>query len=441
MKLRVFHASDGDCLLLSSGDNTPRRILIDGGRSTSYQRNTRDFLGGLRAGNAKIDIICVSHIDDDHITGVLQLVEDEIAWRAFEFQQEDDPDQPPPTVARPPEIGEVWHNGLFHLVGDQIAPSVEGVLESVATVLAGAPSEELKELASELDALATGEQASMELSRRLSPEQLGIALNPHGDGPLMKRGTSDTARGGDTVTLGPLKISVLGPSDDDIEKLRLGWQKWLDQNKKALRELQAEMLEDEERLGTLSPRIVANPMLETALGEGLKGVTPANLASLMLLVEEGTATVLLTGDGVSQEILDGLAHHGKLDENQRIHVNVLKVQHHGAKANVEAKFVKAVTADHYVFCGNGAHHNPEKEVVEAFAKARLVGIDGSAPVGPPTPFKFWFTSSSETPGLTAPRKQHMKAIEDTVAALRQDHTAQMLASTFLRDGNFEIDVT
>ena len=198
---------------------------------------------------------------------------------------------------------------------------------------------------------------------------------------------------------------------------------------------------DEELLGTLSPRIVANPMLDKALGEGLKGVTAANLASLMLLVEEGTASVLLTGDGVSQEILDGLAHHGKLDGNQRIHVNVLKVQHHGAAANVEAKFVKSVTADHYVFCGNGAHHNPEKEVVEAFAKARLVEVDGSAPIGPPTPFKFWFTSSSETPSLTAPRKEHMKVIEDTVAALRQDHTAQMLAPTFLKDGNFEIDVT
>ena len=200
---------------------------------------------------------------------------------------------------------------------------------------------------------------------------------------------------------------MLGPSDDDIERLRLGWQKWLDENKKALRELQHEMLEDEERLGTLSPRIVANPMLETALGEGLKGVTPANLASLMLLVEEDGDRAADRGRHV-QEILDGLAHHGKLDANQRIHVNVLKVQHHGAKANVEAKFVKTVTADHYVFCGNGAHHNPEKEVVEAFAKARLVGIDGSAPVGPPTPFKFWFTSSSETPGLTAPRKQHMR---------------------------------
>jgi beta-lactamase superfamily II metal-dependent hydrolase len=441
VKLRVFHASDGDCLLLSSSDSTPRRILVDGGRRTSYQQNTRAFLGGLRTANERIDIICVSHIDDDHITGILQLVEDEVDWRAFEFQQVDTPGEPAPTVARPPEVGEVWHNALFHLVGDQIAPSVEGVLESVATVLAGAPSEELQDLASELDDLATGERSSMELSRRLSPEQLGIALNPRAAGPLMKRGTPGNAAGGEQVTLGKLKISVLGPSDDDIEKLRVGWQKWLDANEKALRELQAEMLEDEERLGTLSPRIVANPMLDAALGEGLKKVTAANLASLMLLVEEDVFSVLLTGDGVSQEILDGLAHHGKLDANKRIHVNVLKVQHHGALGNVEAEFVKSVTADHYVFCGNGAHHNPEKEVVEAFAKARLEGIEGGVPVGPGTPFKFWFTSSSETPGLTAQRKQHMKIIEDTVNALRQGHTAQMRPTTFLKDGSFEIDLS
>ncbi|RPH60541.1 MAG: hypothetical protein EHM89_08750 [Acidobacteria bacterium] len=441
MKLRVFHASDGDCLLLSSSDSTPRRILVDGGRRTSYRENTQVFLGGLRTANERIDIICVSHIDDDHITGILQLVEDEVDWRAFEFQQVENPGEPAPTVARPPEIGEVWHNGLFHLVGDQIAPSVEGVLESVATVLAGTPSEELQDLASELDDLATGERSSMELSRRLSPEQLGIDLNPRAAGLLVKRGTPGNAAAGEQVTLGKLKISVLGPSEDDIEKLRVGWQKWLDANEKALRELQAEMLEDEERLGTLNPRIVANPMLDAALGEGLKKVTAANLASLMLLVEEDAFSVLLTGDGVSQEILDGLAHHGKLDANERIHVNVLKVQHHGALGNVEAKFVKGVTADHYVFCGNGAHHNPEKEVVEAFANARLEGIEGGVPVGPGRPFKFWFTSSSETPGLTAQRKEHMKIIEDTVNALRQGHTAQMMTPTFLKDGSFEIDLS
>ena len=441
MKLTVFHASDGDCLLLSSKDSTPKRILIDGGRATSYQNNTRAFLGALRTANEKIDVVCVSHIDDDHITGILQLVEDEVEWRAFEFVLSDTPGATPPSVARPPEIGEVWHNGLFHLVGKDIEPRVEGVLESVATLLAGARDEELQDLASELDDLATGERSSMELSRRLSDHQLGIPLNPRSDGPLMMRGAPGAPANGETITLGKLNISVLGPSDDDIEKLRVKWETWLDENEDKVQDLQERMLDDEKDLGTLSPRIVANPMLDTALGEGLKKVTEANLASLMLLVEEDGVSVLLTGDGVSQEILDGLAHHGKLDASDRIHVNVLKVQHHGALGNVEAKFVKAVTADHYVFCGNGAHHNPEIEVVEAFAKARLVGIEGSGPVGPAKPFKFWFTSSSQTPGLTAARKDHMKSVEDTVAALRQGHAARMLAPTFLDDGHFEVPLS
>ena len=49
-------------------------------------------------------------------------------WRAFEFLQSDTPGAAAPTVVRPPEIGEVWHNGLFHLVGKDIQPKVEGVL-------------------------------------------------------------------------------------------------------------------------------------------------------------------------------------------------------------------------------------------------------------------------------------------------------------------------
>ena len=50
-------------------------------------------------------IVCVSHIDDDHITGILRLVEDEVEWRAFEFAQTIDADTAEPRVARPPEIG------------------------------------------------------------------------------------------------------------------------------------------------------------------------------------------------------------------------------------------------------------------------------------------------------------------------------------------------
>ena len=381
MKITAFHAADGDCLLLASSGSPVRRMLVDGGRKGSYEDNTRKFLGQLQANDDKLDVVCVSHIDDDHISGILRLVEDEVEWRAFEFLKTRVPTATPPSIARPPEIGEVWHNGLFRLVGDEIGAEPEIVLSSVATLLAGSPREDLRDRASELDDLATGEISSMELSRRLSTEQLGIALNPRTGGKLIKRSASGPPGPGEQVTLGSLKIFLLGPSDDDIEKLRVEWQTFLSESQDALEKLHKRMVDDEKDLGTLSPRIVANPLLDQALGEGLGGVTEANLASIMLLVEEGGSTVLLTGDGVSTEILEGLARHNKLDSNGRIHVNVLKVQHHGALANVETKFVKQVTADNYIFCGNGNHDNPEVEVVEAFAKARLTGIDGGTAGG------------------------------------------------------------
>jgi hypothetical protein len=441
MKITAFHAADGDCFLLTSSGASAKRILVDGGRRESYETNTRDVLGQLREDGGKIDILCVSHIDNDHITGILRLVEDEVEWRAFEFLEDDD-NAPPPKFRRPPEIGEVWHNGLILLVGDDNGHRTEDVLGTIATVLAGSPLDRVQALASALDDLVTGERASMELNRRLAPEQLDIPLNPKANGKLLKRRASGAPSAAEVVTLGGLEIFLLGPSQNDIDKLRVEWQKFIDAGKGKLAELHAEMIEDEKRLGTLSARIVANPMLDQALGQGLSDVTEANLASLMLLVEENGVTALLTGDGVSSEILEGLERHRKLDVNGSIHVNLLKVQHHGARANVTTDFVKRVTADNYLFCGNGAHTNPELEVVEAFAKARLTGIDGGPLVGPPTPFKFWFTSGPTTPDdtKTKSRKAHMTKVKDRVAELRQGHTSRMLAPKFLKQGHFEISL-
>lgn len=439
MKLTVFHAADGDCLLLASRGRRPRHLLIDGGRKDSYGRNTRDVLGRLRAAGRKLDVVCVSHIDDDHISGVLQLVEDEVEWRAFEFRRTIRPDTREPRVSRPPVIGEVWHNGLFKLVGDDVGVVVEPVLSTVATMLAGSPRSDRRDLAFELDNLAHGEASSMELTRRLSDRQLKIPLNPRTGGALVKRATSGPPAAGEHVTLGSLEISLLGPSQDDIDKLRVDWKKWLRESDAALRRLQAALIADEERLGAVNPGIVANPLIDQALGDGLSSVTAANVASIMLLVEEGTASVLLTGDGVSHEILEGLRRHRKLDASGRIHVSVLKLQHHAALANVDKTFVNSVTADHYVFCGNGAHENPEVEVVEALARARLEGIDGGPVVGPIKPFKFWFTSGPATPDdtRTGARRRHMTKVKEAVDRLRRG-SAGRLSARFLKEGKFEI---
>ena len=87
--------------------------------------------------------------------------------------------------------------------------------------------------------------------------------------------------------------------------------------------------------------------LAKKFGERGKVTTP-NLASLMFHVRDGNRTLLLTGDGHADDVLKGLAQRNLLDANGKLHVDVLKVPHHGAEFNMSVPFAQAVTADHYI---------------------------------------------------------------------------------------------
>jgi hypothetical protein len=134
----------------------------------------------------------------------------------------------------------------------------------------------------------------------------------------------------------------------------------------------------------------------------------------MLLAEADGRTVLLTGDGHGRDVVRGLKEAGRLDEQGRIHVDVLKVQHHGAVANMTPAFARDITADVYIFCGDGEHGNPEPRVVREILDARL-GTQSAPAAGPQGRFKLLFNSSAETPGREENRK-HMGELEREVAA-------------------------
>ena len=404
MRLRMYHAGDGDCLLLT--DRTGERdILVDGGRKGTYGRNTRDDLT-----MDELDVVCVSHIDNDHISGILVLFEDEVDWRRHEFAESRDLPTREPSARRPPRVREVWHNALFELLGDDLEVRAQNALALSSNLLR---ERGFSDLALDAENIATGERAAMELARRLGPEQLSIEVNDSAGGGLLTR---DSARG---RRFNRMRVKVIGPSQDDIDRLRGTWQAWIDKHPTAIDELREQLRRDEAGLGAeISGPIAAD------LGEGVGSITAPNLASIMLMVEELDQSVLLTGDGSSAEILEGMAAEGEIEappegttianlaERHRRHVTVFKIPHHAAKANVTEELVARITADHYVFCGNGAHDNPEREVVRALAFARL-----ESGLGPDDDFTFWFSSGSRTPGLTEARRRHMQDVEADVAGL------------------------
>jgi beta-lactamase superfamily II metal-dependent hydrolase len=188
--------------------------------------------------------------------------------------------------------------------------------------------------------------------------------------------------------LGSLKIIVLGPTAKQLEKLREDWIKWLDKKKGTLEQLRNQHKRDVEDLRSgLSPLDVARRSQEVALSIE-KDVTPPNLASLVLLVEEGGKRLLLTGDAGDESLLEYFGAAGLLDANGRLEVDVLKVPHHGAKNSFSTDFVERVRAANYIFCGDGEHHNPEPDVVKGYIKAVK-----AKPLSNGRTTQFWFNWS------------------------------------------------
>jgi len=89
-----------------------------------------------------------------------------------------------------------------------------------------------------------------------------------------------------------------------------------------------------------------------------------------VLAEAEGKRILLTGDARGDKILEGLEHAGVLKPKGTLHVDVLKMPHHGSDRNVAPAFFERIIADHYVFSGDGEHGNPERETLEMLRQAR-----------------------------------------------------------------------
>jgi beta-lactamase superfamily II metal-dependent hydrolase len=90
IELRVLPARDGDCLLLSYGhDKLTHRILIDGGRTLTYP-----LIKPMLEKVETLDLLVITHVDQDHILGVLALLKDR---------------------HRPVQFGDIWFNGYDQL--------------------------------------------------------------------------------------------------------------------------------------------------------------------------------------------------------------------------------------------------------------------------------------------------------------------------------------
>ncbi len=137
----AVRAKHGDSLLLLHGNSrSPKLIMIDGGPSGIYGSETtpgllRRRLSALKDAISRskplpIELLLVSHIDDDHIAGVLELTSELVTAK----QDREVPDF---------EVRALWHNSFNDILGDEadeLFRVVGGKARAVALGEVGAPA-------------------------------------------------------------------------------------------------------------------------------------------------------------------------------------------------------------------------------------------------------------------------------------------------------------
>lgn len=430
MKLTIFQSDKGDCTLLEA--KSGELVLCDGGMGPSMRDHVRETLGKLREQQRELEFVYISHIDNDHISGVWQLLEDEAEWRVFDHHEQTTNKIKPPTsesgkpLPRPPVIKGILHNAFRDLITENDKPiaslfaakEMENLLNSMAPTLVGTSVPQLVDAGEEMAAIAAGVPEALKVGKLIAKNGLNIPLNkpPGVNGParLLYAG-----RPGETFSLGTMDFTLIGPTEKELKNLRDGWNNWLRDNKERVKKIRAEI---KKRVDAFSNGAIDISPFNLRDWQGIpdfKGVTAPNIASLMFMVEENGKRLLLTGDGQQDFILAGLKRTGFLDDGH-VHLDALKVQHHGSQHNMDIDFAKKVSADHYVFCGDGKHGNPEPSVIKIIYNSRLgkKSVRTLALQAQNRKFHFWFSTAST---MLDPKEKNRKtfiAIEKEVAKLK-----------------------
>jgi len=300
-------------MLQSSDGGNPISILIDGGPSQTYEKNLKPTLDTVLS-SKNIDLVILSHIDNDHVLGLLDLFE------AIKKEKESGGSE----VLK---VSGLWHNSFNDLIdSNSYANKQIRNLFSSNQFFAFGNDNKIAEFP------AIGALKGISEGRDLAKlaQYLHIPINSlFGGDPIIVKEEEYKI-----IELGNIKFHILGPTQKSLDRLKKIWADWEKQH------LKGEVtIHDYQAMQALDSSIT-------------------NLSSIMFLMESEGKRILFSGDGLGDDIIESLSKRGLLDSQDRLHVDILKIPHHGSERNVSDHFFETVTADVYVISANGRDDNP-----------------------------------------------------------------------------------
>lgn len=306
MKINFLQAENGDSIAINfiDGEGIPRNIVIDSGREVTYfDRVRRDgpLKNVIKNLKGKVDLVILSHIDNDHIEGFLK-------W--FELDK-----------TAPEIIGEVWFNSG----------------EAIANHLNKPKNENLNLFIADGSNVYTGVDEGIEFQKYLQKHNL------ERDGLITKGLEWEDFN---------LKINVLTPTHKQLEDLlelyheETGDVRFTAAGNDWSKNL-SEIIAEEEK-----------PTFRFRQDRSEK-----NGSSITSLITYKDKSFLLLADSHPKEVCSALKDLGYSKENP-IKVEFMQVAHHGSKANNNKELFELVDTENYIISTNSSGHgHPHKSVI------------------------------------------------------------------------------
>jgi hypothetical protein len=325
LRVEVLPAGNGDCLWIEYGSAAQvHRVLIDGGHASTYP-HLRARILALPETNRIFELLIVTHIDNDHIEGVLPLLQDTSLNCRF---------------------NDVWYNGWRHLQAPSRAVTPEDVL---------GPKE--------------GEFLGVLITDQGLPWNAAF-----GDGPVV---VPDHGELPWRELAGGLKLTLLSPTAERLAELAAVWRKAVEAAHFRPGDIAA--MRDQLRARRYLPEPVD---ALGAVGEGLAQSDPEDVlgrvedgsggsdssapngSSIAVLADYAGKKALLTGDGFADVIAASLRR-AEVSVDKPLAIDMWKLSHHGSWANFSEELFSLVRSPRYLISTNGSgHKHPHQRTLD-----------------------------------------------------------------------------
>ena len=343
LKIKMYPAGNGDAFLISSAGTN---ILVDGGYPQTFDKYVVHDLCELSNKGESLDLVITSHIDADHISGLIRFLSLNESFTS-------------PKIV---EIKNIWHNSLRSLTtinSSDIDPSDQKLLNSICR--RGHPSH-VEYTSNEANEISARQGSSLSFLIRSG----GYTWNGN-DGK-----TNISVEHTQILSFPNGNIRVTGPTQQRLDELLHWWKKQLQKIGYKGPKESGDLIDD--AFEFLCEHSVesnkSNPvLLSTGNHKKLKDVyTPdssaTNGSSIATIIELEGVRVLMLADAWAEDIFQELK--SLQSQEHSMIFDAIKISHHGSLHNSSPELLELIDAPKFIVSSNGkAHNHPDIEVLTA----------------------------------------------------------------------------